>query len=1060
MQASWKRNDWENPEVLHVNREPMHVPLGAYASESEAATCNRKISKYVRLLDGEWKFHLASGPLTVPEGFHEADYNVNGWDLITVPGNWEMQGYGSPMYTNIRYPFDTEDVDARHILQSKQGELHDAPWHIPYVPEDNPTGCYVRDFLVPDGWDGRNLFLSFEGVESAFYVWMNGKFVGYSQDSKLSAEFSIDDCIRPGVNRIAVQVMRFSDGFYLEDQDYWHLSGIYRSVVLYSKPCVRIRDFKVTTLFDDRYEDAILTVHAFVNQDKRYYADYRVRMKLLGPTAAEPIVESEAAVSADTPMYRLGRTHPLAGAALLETPIKAPLKWSAESPNLYTLILVLMDPKGREVDYESCKIGFRQVELSSDNVVLINGQRLVIRGVNRHEFHYETGRAIPEAWMRQEIIAMKRLNFNAVRASHYPNDSGWYELCDELGLYVVDEANLETHGVQGKLSHDPVWSLAYLDRMVRMVMRDKNYPCILIWSLGNESGAGPNHGAMAGWARCYDPTRLVQYESGYPDSRITDILAPMYPDLGWVEAVMRDPGEHRPMIMCEYAYSKGNSNGNVHKYWDLIDEYRRFQGGFVWDWQDKAPIQKDQDGNRYWGYGGHFGEPIVDPVPEMCLNGIVLPDLTPHPGAFELKKVQSPVNVTAFHQKDGRLTVWNKYAFLSLGHLELIYRLLEDGAEIAVGTADLSAIGPGERTDILLPDDLPVGKQGSELILNVHIRSNRDLPWADRGHEIYSHQFVLREQQFAPSVDVTNDRMGDIRIDESEHGVRIEADHFSVLFDNYKGLITAYEYEGRLIVEEAALENVYRAPTGIDDALSGSTWEGSPSYSGIWAQYGLDRLERSVNRFRMFRINNQSVALEAACSLKAPDSDYVIDSQVRYSVFGDGTVRIEHRIRIPEGPEVLPRVGVRLLLHGGFDRLRWYGRGPHENYADRKTSALIGLYDSTVEEQHFPFIVPAECGGKEDVRWMALTDRQGVGLKIEGDLPFHFDAHFNSIQAYAAAKHDKELPPGGLIHLHIDHLHAGLGGDSGWHKTIHEEYGAKTGEYRYGFTIHPLNIEQ
>lgn len=1055
-----ERREWENQYILHINREPMHVPSGAYASEEEAALCDRKKSSYRISLDGIWKFKLFPNPDMVPEGFYGEGYDVSGWGDIVVPGNWELQGYSYPIYTNVRYPFNMTDPDSPHILDPGKGyETKDSTVFFenlnpPFVPDDNPTGCYVTSFTIPENWKDREIFINFEGVESAFYLWVNGQRVGYSQDSKLSAEFRLTEYVRIGENSLAVQVMRWCDGSYLEDQDYWHLSGIYRSVFLYSKPPFHIRDFKVHALLDDEYRNGKLVLYCYVNKVEGY-GDCRVRVRMLDMDGKDVVSPFTGEVSLETPMYQRKGFVPERGAALLIKDIESPMKWSAENPYLYTLVLTLIDPKGEEVDFESCRVGFRRVEISPEGVVLLNGKRLIIRGVDRHEHHPEKGRAVPEDWMRQEILAMKRLNFNAVRTSHYPNDPTWYDLCDELGIYLVDEANLETHGLQGALSRDPQWAHAYLDRAIRMVMRDKNHPSILFWSLGNESGVGANHGAMAGWIRCYDPYRLIQYESGDPDSRISDIRAPMYPKMSWVEDVMADVSDKRPMIMCEYAYSKSNSNGNFKEFWDYVDKYPRFQGGFIWDWADKALVQYTGDGREYWAYGGDFNEPILDPVKDMCLNGVVLPDLTPYPGAYEIKNVQAPVQVKALDVLKGRFIVYNKYLDTSLAHLEIRWQVLEDGTKREEGVLPPLDIPAGQHGELQIPFSLTDALQGAEYFINISFHLMEDAFWAPAGFEIYKEQFGLPLKDAGMKPGFAVESIPNLLLEEGSSFYKLTGVDFYLTVDKKSGFLTDYRWQGRSILKLGAKENFYRAPTGIDEGQ-----HGPDSYAHLWRQAGLDQLERMVRRVAAYQLDPSRVMVEVHSILCPPDEKDGIISYLRYTVDGNGIITIENQVDINRHFPILPRIGISFILPQQLMQLQWYGRGPHENYPDRKTSAHIGIYESEVDEQHFPYIQPVECDGKEDVRWLSLRDEDGVGIMVKGFTPLHFDVHRNSVEDYAKAMHTVDLIPRPEIYLNVDYLHSGLGGDTGWTPNIHPEYQVKPGKYQYSLSLRPLRQEE
>jgi beta-galactosidase len=1052
-----QRNDWENHHVLSINREPMHVPLGAYENEEQAAACNRDLSRFVLLLDGEWKFRLFSSPLAVPKEFSDESFDISGWGEITVPGNWELQGHGCPIYTNVKYPFTMDNPDSPHILdpgekyRQEPKTVRHKDLNPPYVPADNPTGCYARDFELPDCFSGRQVFLNFDAVESCFYVWINGVRVGYSQDSKLSAEFNITPYVRSGKNRIAVQVMRWCDGSYLEDQDYWHISGIQRSVKVYAKPNIHIRDFKVVSSLDDSYTHGRLTAYCYVNKADGY-GDYRIQARLLDADGKDVIAPMVEDIWTETPMYLRTEIIPEAGAALFTAEIPNPVKWNAENPYLYTILFTLIAPDGSRTDFESCRTGFRRIEISKEGVILLNGKRLVVRGVDRHEHHPETGRAISEEWMRHEILTMKRLNFNAVRTSHYPNDPKWYDLCDELGIYLVDEANLETHGIQGLLSKDPDWAPAYLERAVRMVMRDKNHPSILFWSLGNESSVGANHAAMAGWIRFYDPSRLVQYESGDPDSLVSDVRVPMYPNLAWVDEVMADPTDIRPMVMCEYAYAKSNSNGNFNKFWEYVDKYPRFQGGFVWDWADKAITKQTSDGVKYWAYGGDFDEPVTDPVLDMCLNGVVLPDLTPKPAAYEIKNIQAPVRIQGVDVQNGKIMVQNKYLDSSLEHCCLEWELIENGKAVQSGQIDTITAEAGQSAEMVLPFRMDQAKAGAEYFVNVKVKLKKTLFWAEKGHEICHEQFALELPSssglgWAASLQPA----GSIHLYESNSCWQVKGDHFELTVDKKDGLITEYAVNGRQLMKLGLQENYYRAPTGIDEGQGDAN-----SYAYEWRKAGLGRLERKVLSCSASLAGESRVLIETAVSMTVDGKEAGINSTVSYMIYSDGRIEIRNEAAVSESLPPIPRVGLTFVMPGDYSKLDWYGRGPLENYPDRKLSSAVGLYDCTVQGQHFPYILPVECGGKEDVRWFALRDPEGSGIAILGFNLLHFDVHNNSVQEYAAARHDYELSPKDEVYVNIDCKHSGLGGDTGWYKNIHPEYLVKPGKYFSRFLIAPL----
>jgi len=1046
--------DWENPLVTGKNKRPAHVPLGAYPNAELALTCDRKQSPNVQLLNGSWKFQLVPNPEAVPNGFQNEAFDVSGWANINVPGNWQLQGFDDiPIYTNVVYPFTPNP---------------------PFVPKENPTGCYRHTFTLDPSWFSRNIYLVFESVDSAFYVWVNGQEVGYSQDSRLPAEFDVTPYVRAGENILAVQVMRYSDGSYLEDQDMWLLSGIQRDVILYNKPKVSLEDFIVRTGLDNRYEDATLFIEAQITNVPDLSA-YSVEAMLFD-TGGKPVFTSPLTAHFNDRM--LHQTGIKMGRAVISQPVKNPHKWTAETPYLYRLVLTLKDPQGAAVDFESCRVGFRQVEIK-DSIILLNGKRLVIRGVDRHEHHPERGRALTEEDMRAEIKLMKQLNFNAVRTSHYPDDPFWYELCDEYGIYLIDETNLETHGVWDDLSNDPLWLHAYMERATRMVLRDKNHPSILFWSLGNESGCGTNHASMSAWMRAYDPTRLIHYESGRPGPQVSDVYSVMYPNLDMMKQVLADATEKRPIIMCEYAYAKGNSTGNFFKFWDMVDAFPRFQGGCIWDWNDKALLATNDKGQKYWAYGGDFGGDFnykqAHEDPQMCCNGVVGPDLVPHPGAYEVKKVQAPVGIQAIDALTGRFLIWNKYHTLSLDHLDIVWELTEDGRALQTGTLPALATSAGAKSEVTVPFQKPELHPGAEYHLKLSFRLAADTPWAAKGHEIAWEQFPLLFPVPQKTV-VPLFGMPALSLGVDEQNVTVSGANFEAVFSKTDGLLTVYRAHGRELLKAGPRENYLRAPTDID-LLCGNP----PAAIHKWRAAGLDRLERKVTSFEAAQINSKLVAVRVQARICAPDQTTGFDSEITYHVFGNGEIALTNTVTVADRPtqipaEVMnwmppewladhrwkyyvPRVGVELNLPGKLETLTWYGRGPHENYCDRKLGAAVGVYQSTVSEQFTPYIYPGECGGKEDTRWLALRDRDGNGLLVVGMDTLHFDALHYSIRDLTDAKHIVALQSRDEVILHLDARHMGVGGDDGWLSPVHKEFLVFPGLYRFAFKLKPLNAQ-
>ncbi len=1051
--------DWENPQVIERNRQAAHVPLGAYPDANTALSCDRGASPYVKLLNGKWRFLLVAKPELVPERFFQEGYDTSGWVDMAVPGNWQLQDFDDggvytgyindiPIYTNVHYPF---------------------PANPPFVPEENPTGCYRTSFTVEPAWENRDIFISFESVDSAFYVWVNGQEVGYSQDSRLPAEFDITSYVRSGENTLAVQVMRYSDGSYLEDQDFWLLSGIQRDVILYSKPKVCLKDFTVRTLFDESHENAELWVEAQVTRamERESLPDMAAYIveAMLYDAEENPVFESPIQGEVQTQTSFAYPPSRKTASAFMIQPVPQPQKWSAEAPYLYRLVLTLKDPSGAAVDFESCRVGFRKVEIKN-GVVLLNGRRLVVRGVDRHEHHPVCGRALTVEDMRKDILLMKQLNFNTVRTSHYPNDSRWYDLCDEYGICIIDEADIETHGVGGELSNHPLWAHAYMERATRMVLRDKNHPCVLFWSLGNESGCGPHHAAMSAWIHMHDPTRLVQYESGRPGPEVSDIFCPMYPDLNWIRHVLADPTEKRPIIMCEYAYAKGNSTGNFFKFWDLVDTEPRFQGGCIWDWHDKAILATAPNGQSYYAYGGDFGGDFDyhqdNEDPQMCCNGIVGPDLVPHPGAYEVKKVQAPVSARLLSKTDalaGRFMVWNKYHSLDLSHLDIHWELLEDGRMIQSGSLPAPMLEPGQKGELMIPFTHPDPlTAGTEYYLTIHFTLSRNLPWASKGHEVTWEQFRIpfaipdRPVAAVPS-------MPDLIIQEIPSTLTIQGQGFRVAFDKAEGKLLSFQSNGEELIKAGPTENYYRAPTDID-LLMGNP----PASIHKWREAGIDHLERKMLSFETVQISPKVIQVRIharICALDRADGigNEHIDSEIEYRVFGNGEIVIENKVLVGEQLPFLPRIGLEMTLPRLYDHFTWYGRGPHENYVDRKHGAALGLYQSTVADQYTPYVFPSECGGKEDVRWLALTNTEGAGLLVTALDNLHVDALHFSIRDLEQARHTYDLTARDEVILHLDGWHMGVGGDDGWMCQVHKEFLIFPGKYHFGLRLRAVSAQ-
>lgn len=1037
----YNKRDWENPYVTQINRHPAHTLFGAYESVEQALTGDRNVSKYVSSLNGQWKFRLYPSPECV-EAFYEEDFDVSGWDEIPVPSNWELQGYDKPVYTNVIYPFKRIGKGSNYEIEAAEGVYELNP---PYVPAENLTGCYRRRFEVPESYEGKAVFLDFGGVESCCYVWINGQKVGYSQDSKLNAEFDITPYVHTGINMIAVQVMRYCDGSYLEDQDYWHLSGICRNVRIYAKSRQRIADYKIETLFEEPFFDrATLAVRIWPNDREPLFAEHYVTMSLYDADG-EKVTEFETFPFNHYRDYLRQRF--MAHTSVM---VSNPKLWTAETPYLYTFVLEMKDKEGNTVDIESCKIGFRQVKINDRGVLTLNGRRLVIRGVDRHDFCPQSGRYIPVERMREEILLMKRLNFNAVRTSHYPDNTDWYDLCDELGMYLLDETNVETHGYESGLSASMDWAGAYLERAMRMVLRDKNHPSVLLWSLGSEAGAEANHAAMYGWIKEYDKTRYVAYESKNPGGNISDIVFPMYPEMDWMQDMMADESDLRPFIMCEYAYSKSNSNGNLKEFWDFINKFPRFQGGFLWDFADKALIQKDENGQDRFVYAGAFGEEIKDHVQDMCLNGIVFADLLPKPAAYELKNVQAPITVKARRNPRACTESWiltNRYHTLDLSHCRMDWELQCNGKIVEQGTLPSTSLAPGESSTLQFP--YSAEKVSGECYINFYVRYREETYFAAAGEEIFHCQIPVGNQVFKPEAARTADYIaaGHITLcEETQQTITVQTEDLTFVYDKEAGRFADVKKAGETIwVDEG--EQFFRAPTGIDEGQHENN--NMLNYEAQWRNAGLDRLQKEIRKVTVSHAEERIQIFETAdmCA----DGKVVIGLETTYTIY-KGKMEIAQSLCNESSADTLARIGRCIRLPKTFDQVEWYGRGPWENYPDRKSSAMIGMYTSTTQEMNTPYVKPCECGGRCDVRYVSVSDGEQK-FTVTSGADFQFSALPYSLKQYEMADYAADLGESSGTYLMLDAWHTGLGGDTGWICSIHPEYWIGKGTYYSRFVL-------
>ena len=1011
--------DWENPEMIGRNKEPGHCTLMPYPDVETALVGTREASPYHKSLNGSWKFKWAAKPADRPKDFYKVEYDISGWDEIPVPSNWELHGYGIPTYTNAAYPF---------------APVNPRPPHIPH--DNNPVGSYRTEFTVPSEWKEREVFLHFAGVRSAFYLWINGKEVGYSQGSMTPAEFNITRYIREGKNILAAEVYRYSDGSYLEDQDTWRLSGIYRDVYLFSTPKVHLRDFWVRSELDEEYRDAVLKVTATVhNYGARISGGCTVDVTLLDRDGEA--VGGEPLMSVKVGSVALGSD----GVIEMQAEISNPLKWTAETPNLYTVLLVLKDGSGKVIEVERCSFGFRKIELRGGQL-LINGKAVLFKGVDRHEHDPDHGRAIPFSRMLQDIKLLKQNNINAVRTSHYPDDPKWYELCDKYGIYLIDEANIESHGIgyhpDRTLGNKPEWRNAHLDRTIRMVERDKNHPSVILWSLGNEAGDGINFDATSAWIHKRDPSRLVHYER-CGEREITDIVCPMYAP---IERLVKYASveQKRPLIMCEYAHAMGNSVGNLQDYWDVIEKYKHLQGGYIWDWADQALRKKTTGGEEFWAYGGDYGD-IPNDGNFLC-NGIVQPDRKPNPSLYEVNKVYQYIKAEPVDLANGKIRIRNKYDFVSLEFVDIGWELTEDGKLVQAGALAKMSLGPQEEEEVTVEFIKPELKAGAEYWLKINFRLADDRLWANRGHVVAWDQFkVPFDVPASPEMDIG--RMAGVELGETAEAFEVAGKDFTVRVGKESGAIESLKFGGKELVKWALIPNFWRVPIDNDKG------NGMPERLSVWRRAGQDR---TVNSVTAEQLGAQVVRITADALLPAGSAGY----KAVYTVYGSGDVVVESsmepsRVKLPE----LPRFGMQMAIPDEFSTMSWFGRGPHESYWDRKTGAAVGKYSGQVEELIHKYVRPQENGNRTDVRWVALTNKDGVGLLAVGMPLLSVSAWPYPMWELERARHINEPRKRDTITVNLDYKQMGVGGDNSWGARTHAEYTLAAGAYSHKFRLRP-----
>ena len=1035
-------HDWENHHVLQINREPARAAFTPFhAQKGDCSIC----------LDGTWKFRWTPVPDERIVEFYQTDFNDKDWVGFPVPANWEVNGYGTPIYVSAGYPFK---IDPPRVMGEPKVDYTT-------YKERNPVGQYRRSFQLPAGWEARGqTFLRFEGVMSAFYVWINGERVGYSQGSMEPSEFNITNYLHAGENQIALEVYRYSDGSYLEDQDFWRFGGIHRSIHLLHTPDIRIRDYAVRTLpVSTDYQDFILQIDPQFSVYRGMTGKGTTLQGVLKDASGREIAtlkgDVEDILDLEHKAGRMNEWYPQRGPRKLgrmSATIKSPKRWTAETPYLYKLHLTLLTAEGEVIEQVEQSVGFRSVEIRNGQL-LVNGAPVRFRGVNRHEHDPRTARVMSEERMLQDILLMKQANINAVRTSHYPNVSRWYELCDSLGLYVMDEADIEEHGLRGILASTPDWHAAFLDRAVRMAERDKNHPSIVMWSMGNESGYGPNFAAISAWLHDFDPTRPVHYEGaqgagGEPDPKTVDVISRFYTRVkqeylnpGIAEGEDKERAENarwerlleiaertndnRPVMTSEYAHSMGNALGNFKEYWDEIYSNPRMLGGFIWDWVDQGIYKTLPDGRIMVAYGGDFGD--KPNLKAFCFNGLLMSDRETTPKYWEVKKVYSPVELRV---ESGELRVTNRNHHTDLSQYRCLWTLSIDGKQKDQGEITLPEVAPGESETIPLPVSI-AGKKASakatsDLRLTISFILKRDALWAKAGHEVAWEQFCIQEGALLSS---KLENRGRLKVRADEEHLSISGSGFSIQWEkNVTGSLTSLTYHGKEMLAHPAdfplqpVTQAFRAPTDNDKSFG--NW-----LAKDWSLHQMDNPRISLDSFKHEVREDGAVIVRVQTRNRYKEGAIVTTSL--YTILSDGTIDLKTTFQ-PQGilPE-LPRLGIAFCLSSDYNTFIWQGRGPQDNYPDRKTSAAVGLWKGSVADQYMHYPRPQDSGNKEEVCRLMLTDRHGKGIRVDAveDVFSASALHYTAQDLYKET-HDCNLKPRSEIILSLDAAVLGLGNSS------------------------------
>ena len=1009
-----QHDEWKNPEINAVNRAPMHTNYFAYSSSEEAAKADKENSSNFMTLNGIWKFNWVKNADARPTDFYRTDYNDKGWGQMKVPSVWEMNGYGDPIYVNVGYAW--------------RSQYKNNP---PYVPiENNHVGSYRKEIIIPAEWSEKEIFAHFGSVTSNMYLWVNGKYVGYSEDSKLEAEFNLTKYLKPGKNLIAFQVFRWCDGTYLEDQDFFRYSGVGRNCYLYSRNKKYIQDIRVTPDLDSNYTNGTLNVALNLN------GSGTVELNLTDPAGKSV---ATAQVNGN-------------GQKSVVMDVSNPEKWTAETPNLYTLTATLKNGSNT-LEVIPVKVGFRKIELKGGQI-LVNGQPVLFKGADRHEMDPDGGYVVSRERMLQDILRMKQLNINAVRTCHYPDDNLWYDLCDQYGIYVVAEANIESHGMgYGKetLAKNPSYKKAHMERNQRNVQRGYNHPSIIFWSLGNEAGYGPNFEQCYTWIKNEDKTRAVQYEQA-GTNEFTDIFCPMYYDYDACKKYS-EGNIDKPLIQCEYAHAMGNSQGGFKEYWDLIRKYPKYQGGFIWDFVDQSNHWKNKDGIDIYGYGGDFNKYDASDN-NFNDNGLISPDRRPNPHAHEVGYFYQSIWTTPGDLSKGEIKVYNENFFRDLSAYYMEWQLLANGEVMQTGVVQDLNVAPQQTATLKLNLNTEKICPCKELLLNVTYKLKAAETLMPAGSTVAYDQLTIRPYT-AKALELKNQKASNLDIvvpvikDNDHNYLIVEGENFIIEFNKHNGYLSRYEADGMQLLNPGAqlTPNFWRAPTDNDYGA------GLQHRYAVWKNPGLKLTSLKQS------IENEQAIVQAEYEMKAVKGKLFLT----YVINNEGAVKVTQKMEAGKEEKVsdMFRFGMQMQMPENFNEVEYYGRGPVENYADRNHSTLIGKYRQTVAEQFYPYIRPQETGTKTDLRWWRVLNISGNGLQFVGDAPFSASALNYSIESLDDGvqkdqRHSPEVAKAPFTNLCIDKVQMGLGCVNSWGTLPLEKYRVPYQDYEFSFILTPV----